>query len=118
MTKCSKYDTCTYQPKDIKCEDTSKFLNPCLLLEVRENQELRSPVPMNKRTPDSDRQRIAEFSEAMFQKWQKGRIEHGSTVKINPVEEAMKECTDLANYSMEIYFRLKALQEKIHSLRW
>ena len=68
------------------------------------------------RNPDSDKERITEFSEAMFQKWQKGRAEHGVTVKINPWEEAMKECIDGANYFMDMYYRIKKHKRQVESL--
>jgi hypothetical protein len=68
------------------------------------------------RTPESDRTRITEFSEAMFQKWQKGRSEHGVVVRINPWEEAMKEAVDMANYAMDVYYRIKRHKEQVESL--
>lgn len=61
-------------------------------------------------TPENDELRVKEFSQEMLKKWQKGRAEHGKVVKIDPVEEAMKECLDLSNYVMDTYFRLKKLR--------
>ncbi len=63
--------------------------------------------------PKVDKKRLEEFSKAMLNKWWKGRQEHGVTVKIDPLEEAMKETLDIANYAMDTYFRIKTLKEKL-----
>lgn len=64
-------------------------------------------------TPDNDNQRIKTFSEAMHAKWQKGRKENGPVVKIDPLEEAMSECVDLANYAMDTWFRIQKLRTQM-----
>ncbi len=68
------------------------------------------------RTEEGDRKRVEEFSEKMVLKWQRGRSEYGPEMKLDPFEEAMDECIDLSNYSLEIYFRLKRLREKMERL--
>ena len=59
---------------------------------------------------------IPVFSAEMNRKWQKGVQEYGKECRIDPYDEAMNEAIDLANYSMEIYFRLKRLKEKTKGL--
>ena len=62
--------------------------------------------------PGDDVSRLEEFSNAMKEKWNKGRKEHGTSFKTDPFEEAMNECKDLALYAEVIYFRIKALKER------
>ena len=69
--------------------------------------------PVEKRTERDDQNRMFEFGKAMYRKWQKGRATYGTEVKIDPFAEAMDECLDLANYALEIYFRVRALREKL-----
>jgi len=62
--------------------------------------------------PGDDVARLEEFSNAMKEKWTKGRKEHGTSFKTDPFEEAMNECKDLALYAEVLYFRIKALKER------
>jgi hypothetical protein len=59
---------------------------------------------------------IPEFAQSMLRKWERGKSEYGLEILIDPYDEAMGECIDLANYSMMIYFRLKTLKEKVHAI--
>ena len=68
------------------------------------------PVEYN---PEKDPERVAEFSTEMLQKWRKGRDEHGREFRTDPIEEAKSECLDCALYMMVVYFRLKALEERV-----
>jgi len=72
--------------------------------------------PVEKREVGDDKERVKEFSNEMLEKWWKGRREFGTEVKIDPLEEAMDECLDIANYAMEQYFRIKFLREKVSTL--
>jgi hypothetical protein len=63
--------------------------------------------------PGDDKTQIDEFSQAMLEKWNKGREEHGLAFWTDPFEEAMKECLDGALYFKVIYFRIKALKERV-----
>jgi hypothetical protein len=67
--------------------------------------------PPEECTPENDAARVTEFSDAMLDKWQKGRKEHGTVVKIDPLLEAQNECIDIANYAMDTFFRLGKLRE-------
>lgn len=64
-------------------------------------------------TPEADIERMSEFGDAMITKWRKGRKEHGTVVKIDPLLESMNECVDLANYAMDTYFRIKRMRDKL-----
>lgn len=66
--------------------------------------------------PEVDIERLSEFIDGMYQKWLKGRKEHGVVVKIDPWDEAMAECLDIANYAQDAYFRIKKLKEKVYAL--
>ena len=79
-------------------------------MDTNYNQIRRSPEEC---TLENDQKRLDEFSTAMVEKWQKGRREHGTVVKIDPLEEAMKECIDIGNYAMDTYFRLKELRKRL-----
>jgi hypothetical protein len=68
-------------------------------------------------TPDKDKERTALFAGLMWAKWQQGRDKHGVEVKIDPIEEAQRECIDLANYAMEAYYRLDKLQMQIQEIK-
>lgn len=61
-------------------------------------------------------QRIANFAIEMLAKWEKGAKEHGPVMPADPLDEAMKEAIDLACYSMETFYRLKALKQKVGGL--
>lgn len=60
--------------------------------------------------------RILKFAEGMDAKFSKGESEHGNTIRIDPYDEAMDECLDLANYAMIAYWRIAKLKEKVSSL--
>ena len=64
-------------------------------------------------TPENDVKRVTKFSELMLSKWQRGREKHGVIVHIDPLEEAQKECIDLANYAMDTWYRIQRLREKL-----
>ena len=66
--------------------------------------------------PGEDKEMVSTFSEEMLKKWQKGRESRGEVFSTDPIEEAMQECLDLANYSMVIYFRLKVLKGKVEKI--
>jgi len=73
------------------------------------------PRPLSDRTPIGDFKMITDFASEMLKKWQKGRAEHGIVIRIDPLEEAMKECLDLANYAMDSYYRIERLKEALRS---
>lgn len=73
--------------------------------------------PVDERNYDNDKVRIEKFSRKMLEKWQRGRQEHGKTVKIDPIEEAQMECVDIANYVMELNDRLERLKVKVGDIR-
>ncbi len=74
----------------------------------------RSPLIISDvSTPSS---RIRNFAVEMLAKWQKGVEEHGPVMPADPLDEAMKEAVDLANYSCEVFYRLKALKQKVGGL--
>ena len=56
---------------------------------------------------------VNNFTYEMLVKWEKGRLEHGGKKIADPLEEAMKECIDGANYFMVMYFRLKKMREEL-----
>ncbi len=72
------------------------------------------PRPLSERTEEDDEKRITEFSLEMLKKWQKGRKEHGVVIKIDPLEEAMKECVDIANYALETYYRIDQMRKYLN----
>lgn len=69
----------------------------------------------SKLAPGEDISRIDTFIKEMQKKWSSGVREHGSTFKIDPLEEAKKECLDLALYSMITYYRLDNMQRRLQS---
>lgn len=73
--------------------------------------------PVSERNPEGDRSRLNRFADAMFAKWQKGRQEYGTEMRMDPFAEAKNECVDLANYSMEIWDRLNKLEQKAKALQ-
>jgi len=64
-------------------------------------------------TPEEAKARLVEFNQAMADKWEKGSKKYGPVFQTDPFEEAMQECLDLALYSKVIYFRIKALKERL-----
>jgi len=72
--------------------------------------------PIDERTSENDRERTLFFADLMVEKYVQGREKHGiksETTSMDPIEEAKKECIDLANYAMEVFYRLERLQEDI-----
>jgi len=52
----------------------------------------------------------------MLVKMASGKEEHGADNVFNPVEEAMDECVDIANYAMVMYFRLDNLRKRMEEI--
>jgi len=72
--------------------------------------------PLEERTFQDDISRTFKFAQLMCEKWQKGRGKHGLVGKVDPLDEAMKECVDLANYAMETYYRIARLKLRLESM--
>jgi len=70
--------------------------------------------PVSRRTIQDDTERTGIFAAEMLKKWQKGRATYGTEFKIDPLAEAMEECVDIANYALEMYFRIGALKEELN----
>jgi hypothetical protein len=96
---------CSYRGGDSSCSSPSRGSCPYYVPGIER--------PVESRTERDDRDRMFEFGKAMYRKWQKGRATYGTEYKIDPLAEAMDECLDIANYSMETYFRIKKLKEKL-----
>lgn len=60
--------------------------------------------------------RVLHFNSLMLQKFRLGREEHGTRFVADPVEEAKKECIDLACYAMVIHSRLEKIQQLVPQL--
>ena len=73
--------------------------------------------PLEDRNPGADSERVSSFATKMLNKWWKGRQEHGTVVRIDPLEEALDECLDIANYAMEQYYRIETLRERLGGLK-
>lgn len=71
---------------------------------------------VQERTITNDAERVSVFSGRMLEKWQKGRSQYGTEIKIDPIDEAQMECIDIGNYVMELYFRLETLRSKIKGI--
>ncbi len=56
------------------------------------------------------------FQTRMYRKFIDGRKEHGKTFNMNPVEEAQKECLDISNYALVLFYRLEDLKSKVEPL--
>jgi len=63
-----------------------------------------------------DKKRIESFVTSMLVKMASGKEEHGADNVFNPVEEAMDECVDIANYAMVMYFRLDNLRKRMEEI--
>ena len=70
--------------------------------------------PLEERVAEDDKRRVSEFSQGMLERWIKGRKTYGPDTKIDPFQEAYDECLDLANYVLEIYFRLRELERRLN----
>jgi hypothetical protein len=60
--------------------------------------------------------RIDRFLTEVKFKFQEGAKANSSTKKFNPLEEAQKECLDLAMYSVILYYRLEKVMEVLYGL--
>lgn len=63
-----------------------------------------------------NRDKVKGFADEMFKRVGSGKKEYPETYQFDPLEEAMQECIDIANYSMILYYRIKRLKEKLSEL--
>ena len=72
--------------------------------------------PPEERNYKSDLERTMAFATKMVGKWDAGREKHGTAVPMSdPLKEAESECLDLANYSMDIYYRIQRLKDRLQT---
>ena len=117
-SKCSTCDFLEANPPIFKCKQTLVNLDSTninrlhLCIWYKEKViSIAEARPLEKVNEINDLERVKEFSQAMYQKWQKGRQQYGKEMRFDPLEEAMMECVDCANYMLEAYFRIKKLKE-------
>jgi len=125
VKKCATCANCNAHPPKFTCTEgvkqltrnTIEITNTCPYYKVRVTTASEGSRPLEERKASVDIDRVAEFSQAMAKKWSKGRTEYGVEFKFDPMDEAMAECVDIANYSLELYFRLRKLKEKAEGLK-
>lgn len=61
-------------------------------------------------------EKILDFVDRMVNRVGKGKKKYPETYRFNPLEEAMEECVDIANYSMILHWRISQLREKLNKL--